>query len=248
MSLLTSIRNLALVTSCVAILGGTGAANAGLISSLFSTGVDDNGVPLADRSIGAGAIADPHYSLFSVPAGGTTQIDVYTFNQGHWISGDAKSTWIAPNSTAPGFVQAGLEGNYDYRTTFNLTGFDPATASITGKWAADNHGFDILINGHSTGNTTETTTSDSFTFLHDFSISSNFGAAINTLDFLVNNSNGPGPNPTGLRVEILNATADTTAGSTAVPEPSSLVFFSSFLGVAGLIWFRNRLARATAAA
>jgi hypothetical protein len=247
MSLLDSIRKIALLTSCMAMLGATGAANAGLIPLLFSTGVDDHGVPLADGSIGAGAIGDPHYSLVSVPAGGTTKIDVFTFS-GQWVARDAISTWIAPNSTAPGFVEAGPEGNYDYRTTFNLAGFDPATASITGKWAADNHGFDILINGHSTGNTTEATTSDSFTLLHDFSISSNFEAGINTLDFLVNNSNGPGPNPTGLRVEILDATADSTTGSSAVPEPSSLVLLSSLVGVAGVIWFRKRLARSTAPA
>jgi hypothetical protein len=239
MKLLKSIQRFALLASCAAILGGAEAANAELIPSLFSTGVDNNGVPLPDGQIGAGAIGDPHYSLASVPPGGTTRIDVFTF-LGQWVARDAISTWIAPNSvTTSGQPQDGPVGDYDYRTTFNLAGFNPATASITGKWAADNYGFDILINGQSTGNTTQTTTSDSFVLLHDFSISSNFGAGINTLDFLVRNSNGPGPNATGLRVEILDATADPTS----TPEPSSLIMLSSFLGMAGIggmAWIMKR--------
>jgi hypothetical protein len=243
MTLLNSIRTVALVTSCMAMLGATGAANAALIPLLFSTGVDDNGVPLADGLIGTGAIGDPHYSLFSVPAGGTTKIDVFTFS-GQWVARDAISTWIAPNSvTTSGQPEDGPVGDYDYRTTFSLTGFDPTTASITGKWAADNSGLDILINGQSTGNS-----GASFTALQDFSISSNFVAGINTLDFLVRNFNGPGPNATGLRVEILDATADRTTGSSAVPEPSGFVLLSSLLGVAGVMWCRKRLARATAPA
>ncbi len=37
-------------------------------------------------------------------------------------------------------------GSHTYRTTFDLTGFDPATAVIAGCWTADNEGFNILIN------------------------------------------------------------------------------------------------------
>jgi len=243
MSLLITVRNVALLTSCVAIPGGTGTANAALIPTLFSTGVDDNGVPLQDGPIGTGAIGDPHYSLFSVPDTGTTKIDVFTFS-GQWVARDAISTWIAPNSvTTSGQPEDGPVGDYDYRTTFNLAGFDPATASVTGKWAADNSGLDILINGHSTGNS-----GASFSALQDFSVSSGFIAGLNTLDFLVRNFNGPGPNATGLRVEILDATADATTGSSAVPEPSGLVLLLSFVGTAGLIWYRKRRARSTAPA
>ena len=41
-------------------------------------------------------------------------------------------------------------GEYVYRTTFDLTGFDPTTAMISGIWSADDRGIDILINGTST--------------------------------------------------------------------------------------------------
>jgi hypothetical protein len=47
----------------------------------------------------------------------------------------------------------GPVGAYDYRTTFNLAGFNPSTASITGQWSTDNEGVEILINGVATGKT-----------------------------------------------------------------------------------------------
>ena len=67
-----------------------------------------------------------------------------------------------------------------FRLTFDLTGLDPSTATITGQWATDNFGPDILINGMSTGNT-----SGGFGSFTAFSVSSGFVDGINTLDFVV---------------------------------------------------------------
>ena len=39
-----------------------------------------------------------------------------------------------------------MAGEYVYRTTFDLTGFDPATVSVSGMWAADDAG-GIRLNG-----------------------------------------------------------------------------------------------------
>jgi hypothetical protein len=72
----------------------------------------------------------------------------------------------------------------------------------------------------------------SFTGFHNFNISSNFIPGINTLDFLVRNFNGPGDNTTGLRVEILSATAN------GIPEPSSWVLLG--LGAAGVFLAARR--------
>jgi hypothetical protein len=62
----------------------------------------------------------------------------------------------------------------------DLTGLDPTTALVTGQWATDNAGNDILINGISTAQT-----SGGFNTFTAFMISSNFVPGINTVDFVV---------------------------------------------------------------
>jgi hypothetical protein len=126
------------------------------------------------------------------------------------------STWIAPEANQ-NFGPCCDIGSYTYRTTFDLTGLNPATAQISGQWTTDNGGLDILINEVSTGFTTPD--SAFFSGFFAFAIDSGFEAGINTLDFVVNNGGGPH----GLRVEITSA----TAGRAVVPEPVSVVLFGT---------------------
>jgi len=91
--------------------------------------------------------------------------------------------------------------NYRYETTFDLTGFYPNATHLAGRWATDNQGVDILINGVSTGqpNTAQ------FVSWTPFQITSGFVAGINRLTFVVNNGGPgapPGADPTGLRAEV----------------------------------------------
>ena len=95
-------------------------------------------------------------------------------------------------------------GNYFYLTTFDLTGRDLATASLTGNWATDDTGADILLNGASTG----MSSTSGFSSWASFQITSGFISGLNTLTFKVNNG-GTSPNPGGLRVEV---TGIATAG------------------------------------
>lgn len=173
--------------------------------TLFNTGVDASGTPLVDGTIG-----DPHYTLQSVPSGGTTQIRVRTssggFPIGPWVGDDSLSAWIGPNGSND---LNGPYGDYIYRTTFDLPG--PGTVAITGQWSADNSGLNILVNNAVTGNT-----ASEFTSWYSFTISDATGVqGANTLDFVVHNDS-PTSNPTGLRVEI------SSAQFTPVPEPSML--------------------------
>jgi PEP-CTERM motif len=182
------------------------------LTPTWNTGVNASGTPLADGTIG-----DPHYSLISVPSG-TTDIRVRTSAGGYpippYVGDDSVSAWIGPNNDS---MIDGPVGEYDYRTTFNLAGFNPATASITGQWSTDNEGVEILINGLATGNTIPNPASfESFT---SFAIGSGFVPGTNTLDFLVNNDGGP----TALRVEM------TGAAAAVVPEPASLALLGSAL-------------------
>ena len=152
--------------------------------ALFNTGVDSTGTPLSHGTVG-----DPHYSLTSVPAGSTSAIRIITsvggFPIGPYIGDNALSAWIGPNNDSD---LNGPTGTYIYRNTFDLTGFNPSTAAITGEWTTDNNGLDILLNGISLGFTTSFTAFASG--FSPFTITSNFNSNINTLDFVVNNGGG----------------------------------------------------------
>ena len=114
------------------------------------------------------------------------------FPIGPWLWDGPNSKWIAPqNNQAAG----NLPGTYIYHTTFNLTGFNPATATLTGQFAADNSAI-IKLNGVVVGPTAPT-----YSAWTQFAINSGFAAGINTLDFVVTNDPS-GANPTGLRVDI----------------------------------------------
>jgi hypothetical protein len=164
-----------------------------------------------------------------VPGGSTTDIRVLTsaggYPVGFWIGDNSISAWIGPNNDPDA---DGPGGSYTYRTTFNLSGFDPATASLTGQWSADNEGLNILLNGAPTGST-----AGGFNSWSPFTISSGFTAGVNTLDFIVDNWSGA----TGLRVEV---TGNATEVLSEVPEPASLLLLGAGLAACGIL--RCRLA------
>lgn len=97
-----------------------GQANAAVIPSRFSTGVDSSGTALPDGPIGSGSAHNLHYSLVSAATGSTTQTDVDIF-RGQWLgrNADAISMWIIPNQVTSSAAAMGATlGDYDYRTTF----------------------------------------------------------------------------------------------------------------------------------
>lgn len=135
------------------------------------------------------------YPVIASPGGPMASTVLSPIPGNYVIPNDATSQWIRPNA---GFVGV---GNYVYRTTFDLTGLDPSTAVISGRWSTDNNGADILINGQSTGNTTD------FVQFNigwkSFTINGGFQPGINTLDFVVFDSGVI----TALRVELSGVAA-----------------------------------------
>lgn len=165
------------------------------VPGLFNTGVDDGGNALPDGAV------DPHYVFAVNPDSAATAAlvqdsTVFPIVTGPWLANNAGSKWIGPRFE----TSAAAGGDYTYRLTFSLAGLDPATARVTGGWATDNAGLDILVNGVSTGlgNTVQ------FTGLTPFSIASGFVAGLNILDFKVNNASA---GYTGLRIEQIRALA-----------------------------------------
>ncbi len=175
---------------------------------LYNTGVDDTGAPLAGGAI------DPHYQLVSSVDTNNPGPSAYAAYYPAWMADSATSEWLSAeiSTEAP-------TGDFDYQTTFNLTGYNPATVTLTGKVSCDNEVMDILLNGQDTG-ITDLVGFDSWI---PFTITSGFQAGVNTLEFIAYNGVGPA----GFRAE-LSATANlavsalsfttepvsTTAGST----------------------------------
>ena len=186
---------------------------------LFNTGVDSGGALLP------GGTPDPHYDLISSPDPSLATAFVSDLIPNSYIPNGPDSKWIGPGVDLTLGYPAGI---YIYRTTFDLTGFDPTTAVITGNFASDNDA-SILLNGASTGIGSPFNGFGSFT---SFTISSGFVSGLNTLDFRVSEAGG---SPTALRVELSG-----TVQVRAVPEPSSLALIASG-GIAGLgLWRRRR--------
>ncbi len=182
------------------------AAHAAPVPGLFDTGVDGAGAALAGGSV------DPHYVLVTSadPAfPGPSAIVASLIANGYWVPNTSSSKWIAPTTdeSYPALGTKHPAGTYLYRLSFDLTGFDPATVAIQGNFGADNSAV-IRLNGNATTAGTAT-----YSPLTAFSITSGFVAGVNQLDFVVTNASGSGSNPTGLRVQGLTGTGNSTTAA-----------------------------------
>ncbi|MFZ1160062.1 MAG: choice-of-anchor D domain-containing protein [Candidatus Sulfotelmatobacter sp.] len=185
-------------------------AGGGSPISVFGTGYTAGGPGLA-----AVGTVDGNFSLLSCPTGAcvsngngsydafVTLTDQYPFPT--WLADTSSAQWIGP---ANGGNEATINpsGLYQYRETFDLTGFKLATVVLTGSYATDNSGY-IQLNGVTVG-----PANSSFSSLTDFTLKSGFKQGINTLDFFVTNGPVGGTyNPTGLIVELSGAGTRTAA-------------------------------------
>lgn len=170
------------------------------IPGLFNTGVDNSGTPLPNGAV------DPHWVLSAGPAGVPTAI-AGDPRPGSWVANTPTSRWVTPfanGNSSPG------AGTYLYDLTFDLTGFDPTTATISGDWSSDNNS-SVLLNGvpfatHSGG-------TSAFLTFDSFSTGTGFLPGINTLTIQVVNQGGP----TGAHVNELRGDAS------LIPEPGCML-------------------------
>ncbi|MCE9567335.1 MAG: RHS repeat protein [Planctomycetes bacterium] len=168
--------------------------------TLFDTGVSSPGTALGDNQ------TDSHYSLVSpgLMPGATRTLTADGFPIGPWVGNSSGSRWVVPAATDGNGDAAA--GKFDYQTTFDLTGIDPSTVTISGNWAADDAAT-VYLNGVNTG---VTIASPGYGSLVSFSLTTGFRAGVNDLDFVVTNGGGP----TGLRVSGLTGSGESAADTT----------------------------------
>lgn len=181
-----------------------------LVPNFGSTGI------AADGSLIEDGAADPRYVLSGNPDGQANtpavvhDTTIFPINNNTWLGVSNTSKWISSRKDSAGAAA----GDYVYQTTFNLSGFNPASTIITGSWTSDNAGKAIRVNGVATG----ITAPGSFNMLTPFRIddsNANFVSGVNTLEFVVENTS---PGLTGLRVDGLRALAASATATGTLPD------------------------------
>ena len=144
-----------------AYLAAAGVRGRGFVLEVRDAGQVEAAIATIEKEFGAVGIlvnnagvvltagqADPHYTIVE-NAGGAEPIAA-TVQTGHgaWTANDAQSSWIGITNNGANNV---ADGNYNFRTSFDLTGTAYNTAALTFSVLVDNSLFDVLINGQSTG-------------------------------------------------------------------------------------------------
>jgi len=165
------------------------------LPTLFNTGVDAGGNVLAPGA------ADPHYTL-TLSAQGTPPPPALaaTVIQGNpaWLDNDTQSSWIGPVNPGTANINA---GDYNYETSFSLSGYSLASAVLTISAGVDNELTNVWLNGVS-----QPVSYANYASLSGaFTLTNGFVAGSNVLDFFTVND-GPGANPGGFRA-VLGGTA-----------------------------------------
>jgi opacity protein-like surface antigen len=196
------------------------------VSSAFAA--DING--LYNTGIGAGGAAETHYTVSSTSVSETVPtitVDGVWPVDGTWLANNSTSKWITPTATQGETFDPAVNGTYTYTLTFNLTGYNAATAVFDGRVSSDNSVV-VKLNGADIGGGV------GFQSWHDFSASSGFANGLNTLQFVVTNDKQYGGNPTGLRVEFESSNVS------AVPEPATYGMMMAGLALVGMVARRRK--------
>ena len=211
-----------------ALLTIAGAANAIVIPGVYNTGLGVGGTALA---AGDGQV-DANYVIVATNTGAAIGSHALTYYNPAYLQDGPRSRIV--NITGDG---NGNNGDVTmFETTFDLTGFDAANATLSGQVLFDNSGT-ISLNGTSFGGSFS-----GFSSLTPFGTNANFFVAgLNHLDFTLTNTGGP----QAFQVAGLTVTAARIAPVGGVPEPTSWMLMVAGFGLVG---FAARSRKSTVAA
>lgn len=172
----------------------------------------------------AGGASDPNWSIVSPSQQGVV---ISATLPGPWLPNTVDSQWIwqTADGTPVGTPEVGLTRTFRFEFTIG-EGFDLSTASITGRWATDNFGDDILFNGVSTGqeNTVQ------FTDWTIFSLTSGFVTGLNYIEFVVRDMGGVA----GFRAEFTDSNIE-LAQTGEIPEPGTWLLLGTGILLTGIL-------------
>jgi len=185
-------------------------------ASAASIQVHNTGVGASDILVAPDAQTS-FWTLSAKPAGAVEPIgsNPFRFNCCYFPD-TASAAWVSPDASG----NAGTAGVYTYDLVIDLTGLDPATASIAGTFGTDNDG-SISLNSDSP---VATTGFGDFGAPTPFTINGGFVAGLNTIHVRVNN----GGDPTAFFVSFTSANAI----STVPPAPVSALSWPTLTGLA----------------
>jgi hypothetical protein len=233
----TGTRLLGRVAAVAIAMAVAGTAQAQSIN--ISTGTNGSGAVLANGAV------DPYW-LISVAGGAfNPAVVLYPSDQccGMESANTTRAKWIN-NVTNPNSPNPDGWNNDPYtvvRRTFDLSGYDPTTLSITGVWRAADGVIGAFLNGNLLF------TSPLFTASGDQNTgnwgadnpfvvalgSASFNAGVNTLDFQLETLNGV--------YDGLYLDATVTGQVSTAPEPASIVLVATgLLAIAGVAARRRR--------
>ena len=202
------------------------------IVGLYSTGLTSDG-----SAVGTVGGAEANWLV----NGGTayiTQDGQYPFGPTEWVPNSTSvpgSQWISPQASYGAGSEAPTDtpgGTFTYTLSFDLTGYDPGSASFSYRVAGDDYISSVTLNGNSIPGASIPPQYNALSGV--FTVNSGFVAGVNTSTVLVPNSASETGNPSGFRLEVTESNVELSQ----VPEPATFALVG--LALAAIPVLRRR--------